>query len=69
LESSRQNYVQEKEKFISGHYAGSEVELLATGGDSNAAATPVFFSALLRNPKGKSLQVGYETMEHYAGTF
>jgi hypothetical protein len=33
-------------------YAGSEVELLAIGGDSNAAATPVFFSALLRNPEG-----------------
>jgi hypothetical protein len=35
------------------HYAGSVVELLATGGDCNAAATPVFFSALLRKPGEK----------------
>jgi hypothetical protein len=42
-----------KTKTMFSHYAGSEVELLATGGDSSAAATPVFFSALLRKPMQK----------------
>lgn len=52
-----------------GRYAGSEVELLATGGGSNAAATPVFFSALLRKPTQKDLLAGQATIENHAYTF
>jgi hypothetical protein len=51
---------------VSIHYAGSDVEpeLLAAGGegDSNAAATPVLFSALLRKPGQKEVHKCDEKM-------
>lgn len=42
-----------EKKIMTAYYAGSDVERLATGGDPNAAATPVFFSVLLRKPGPK----------------